>query len=289
MICYGRKFRKWRPTWRLSKKLNELNRARAVLLAIYLAAFLTGCDEPILHDLTEQDANRVLSRLSSGNLPAKKVIQSDGRWSISVSKELVVPSLNFLDSTRALSARQTAAGAGNKSGFVPSREEQRFRYERAVALSIEESLAAMRGVLEARVHLNLPENDPLFGTRKDNVGSGSVLLVTDSSISAKDDEISALVSGAAGIPAGKVSVLRSQAAGSSAETVLGQPLIVAQPSMNSAAVSVPLTSIDTTLGRYTTEIAALGGLVVCVFSFWMLRSRHKRVVFSLPAGMVSED
>lgn len=289
MICYGRKFRKWRPTWRHSKKLNEVNRAKGVLLAIFLATFLTGCDETILHDLTEQDANRVLSRLSSGNLRAKKVIQSDGRWSISVSKDSVVPSLNFLDSTRVLSPRQAGAGAGNKSGFVPSREEQRFRYERAVAISIEESLAAMRGVLEARVHLNLPESDPLFGTRKENLGSGSVLLVTDSSLSAKDDEIAALVSGAAGIPAGKVSVLRSQAAGSSAETVLGQPLIVAQPSISSAAVSVPQTSIDTTLGRYTTEIAALAALVVCVFSFWILRFRHKKVVFSLPAGMVSED
>jgi type III secretion protein J len=256
---------------------------------VLIVSILAGCDEQILHDLTEQDANKVLSRLSSGDLAAKKVLQSDGRWSISVSKDLVVPSLSYLDSTRVLSPRSTSSGAASKGGFVPSREEQRFRYERSVALSIEESLAAMHGVLEARVHLNLPESDPLFGTRKDNLGSGSVLLVTDSSLSAKDEEIAALVSGAAGIPAAKVSVLRSQVAGAPTEP---EPARAGATQASSSALTTASVSgfgAVSSLSSYTIGLATLAACLVASFGLLIFRSRHRRVVFPLPAGMVSED
>ena len=92
---------------------------------------------------------------------------------------------------------------------MPSREEQWFRYERSVAVSIEESLSTIRGVLETRVHLNLPEKDPLFGTKKLDVGSGSVLLVVDDRYATEKTDVANLVSGAAGIPAQYISVLQS--------------------------------------------------------------------------------
>jgi len=123
----------------------------------------------------------------------------------------MVPALAFLDSNRVLVSR-VSHGAGNqKSGFVPSREEQWFRYERSISYSLEESLAALAGVLEARVHLNLPETDPLFGTKKEGMGSGSVLLLVDSRYAASNDEISALVAGAAGLEPKQITVLRSVA------------------------------------------------------------------------------
>jgi type III secretion protein J len=262
---------------------------KSARLIVLVVSILTGCDEQILHDLTEQDANKVLSRLSSSDLAAQKVLQSDGRWSISVSKDQVVPALNFLDSTRVLTPRATSSGAASKSGFVPSREEQRFRYERSVALSIEESLAAMHGVLEARVHLNLPESDPLFGTRKDNLGSGSVLLVTDSSLLAKDEEIAALVSGAAGIPAAKVSVLRSQLAGAPAGPEPARTAVAQEGSLALANVSVSELGAVKSLSSYAKGLAALAACVVAGFGLLFFRSRHRRVVFQLPAGMVSED
>ncbi len=177
---------------------------------------MLGCEEQIIHDLGEAEANRVVSRLSVVALDAHKVQQSDGRWAVAVPEESILPALTFLESNRVLTPRGQPS-ANSKGGLVPSRQEQWFRYERAMAQSIEDSLAALSGVLEARVHVNLPESDPLFGTKQRDGGSGSVLLLIDDSFVASNDEISALVAGAAGIAAQQVTVLKSVAPKPSAD------------------------------------------------------------------------
>ena len=184
--------------------------ARATLLIAVVLGSLVGCDEQILHDLTEQEANKVLSRLHVGSLSAQKVLQSDGRWAIAVDENQVIPALTFLDSNRVLAARTSNLPVSSKGGIVPSREEQWFRYERSIAVSIEESLSTIRGVLEVRVHVNLPEKDPLFGTTSKESGSGSVLLVVDERYEASKSDVAHLVSGAAGIPPERISVLQSR-------------------------------------------------------------------------------
>jgi type III secretion protein J len=266
-----------------------MRKVRALAGVVLLTVLVAGCDEQILHDLSEQDANKVLSRLSAGSVGAKKVLQSDGRWAISVSRDSIVPALSYLDTNRVLSPRSNAATSGSKGGFVPSREEQWFRYERSVALSIEDSLGAMLGVLEARVHLNLPETDPLFGTRKESTGSGSVLLVVDARYAAKDEEIAALVSGAAGIPATKVTVLKSQAQMAGLGSGAGVQVASQEPAM------VPLKSHDVSTEQVASlvprEIGIASAAVVAFMGvgIFVFRSRRRKVTFSLPTGTESED
>ena len=147
-------------------------------------------------------------------------------------------------------------------------------------------MSAMLGVLEARVHLNLPETDPLFGTRKESTGSGSVLLVVDARYVAKDEEISGLVSGAAGIPAAKVAVLKSQA-----QLTEGEDVQVAR------AVQGDVNRIHTdfkaayTASVFAPEVGIASAAVVAFvgIGFFVFRSRRKKVTFSLPTGIESED
>jgi len=247
------------------------------LLAV--AALVAGCDEQIVHDLSEADANRVMSRLHAADVGATKVQQSDGRWAVSVGKDSIVPALSLLESNRVLISRPTGVA---KSGIVPSREEQWFRYERAMAQSIEESLGALGGVLEARVHLNLPETDPLFGTRKEVVGSGSVLLLTDARYSAESGEVAALVAGAAGIPVGQVTVLKSvvssppatrpseagRASDAQGEERAGQVMRYV-PAGGPLALSVPVS-----LG-----VVACAGVAGIVALVWRRRARQERFSF----------
>jgi type III secretory pathway lipoprotein EscJ len=127
-----------------------------------------------------------------------------------VNREGAVQALSVIDTRRVLATRDSKT-ITNKGTMIPSREEQWFRYERSVAVSIEESLAALPGVLEARVHVNLPDDDPLFGDSVRKGGSGSVLLVVDRTFGAGDEEIAALVGGAAGLPRDVVRVLKSTA------------------------------------------------------------------------------
>jgi len=249
-----------------------------------LAIFLLGCDEQILHDLSEQDANKVLSKLSVGSVDARKVLQSDGRWAISVARDEIVPALAYLDTNRVLSPRSSVVHTSSKGGFVPSREEQWFRYERSVALSIEDSLSAMLGVLEARVHLNLPETDPLFGTRKEHTGSGSVLLVVDTRYAAKDEEISALVSGAAGIPALKVTVLKSQAQPVPTTTHVN-PLMEQEHA--ALGLILPPNQVPALVSSQL-GIASAAVVACAVIGFFLFRSRRPKITFSLPSGVDGE-
>jgi type III secretory pathway lipoprotein EscJ len=54
---------------------------------------LAGCREPILHDLAESEANRLISRLSQIDVASEKVIQADGRWSLAVGHSDTVKAL----------------------------------------------------------------------------------------------------------------------------------------------------------------------------------------------------
>ncbi len=95
--------------------------------------------------------------------------------------------------------------------MLASREDQRFRYERSLSHEIELTLSNAPGVLESRVHLNLPAIDPIFGQplgKKE--GSGSVLLVVRDAV-LKREEVATLVAGASGVPEESISVLITSA------------------------------------------------------------------------------
>lgn len=301
-MCYGR--RCWRRSKRSQPKAihigsERISLGRRVILPLMtavVALHVAGCDEQILHDLSEQDANRVLSRLGNESLGAKKVLQSDGRWAIAVERKSVVTALSYLDTNRVLSPRSTNGHSSNKGGFVPSREEQWFRYERSVALSLEDSLNTLAGVLEARVHLNLPETDPLFGTRKELTGSGSVLLVVDNRYTSNDQDVAALVAGAAGIPIQKVTVLRSRPPTAYVEPV-SQPMIeqaivpVAQqeppPAQPTPEETHPQTTdfvVGSHVGMASAACVALLGTGAVLFI-----RRKRRVKFVLPNSAHEEE
>ena len=251
----------------------------ALLKCAYLVAVvcLTACQEQIVHDLSERDANRVINHLSEARLHPRKIKQPDGRWAIAVAHDEMVPALGYLDTRRVLARRDTTAGAG-KGTIIPSREEQWFRYERSVALSIEESLSTLPGVLEARVHLNLPDDDPLLGEAAPGSGSGSVLLVVDSRFSAGEGEVSELVGGAAGLKPELVRILTS----TTSETLVPALVGAAEPT-SLPAVSMIERVVPTDLS--IVAIVMFSGLI----GLRLLRRRSKkRVRFQAPKELEFE-
>jgi type III secretion protein J len=276
---------------------NPFSRIVYFATAFLLCCVITGCREQILHDLSEADANKVISRLSSSGASAEKMLQSDGRWAIAVSRDKVLSALSFLDSHRVLPTRDGDPKPKSQGGLVPSREEQWFRYERSVAQSIEDSLSTMQGVLEARVHLHLPESDPLFGARRDDRGSGSVLMVVDSRFEAKDEELASLVAGAAGITATNVRVLRSIAPTAHGEKTPQVTALVPRdvspvaaeetPRVASRELSAPADS--TTMSHIEVGLASVAGIGVFALGAFVARRRKPRVTFTLPTTDDSEE
>lgn len=265
---------------------SRMHRIFSALLLVVVVLVAAGCEEQILHDLSESEANRVLSRLRSSAAEPRKVVQSDGRWAIAVSRQHVGEALAFLDSQRVLSSRSTQPARGAAAGLVPSRQEQWFSYQQAVARSIESTLNSIDGVLEAHVHLHLPERDPLLGRRSDDGASGSVLLLIGDRCAVSDEQVAALVAGAAGIPAERVKVLRNEAV----PEVVPVAAEVAQRHAESPAAQNGAPSL---LSNATEpEVLAASAVVLLAVAGvgvrqWRMR-RRRRTRFSLPEEVDDE-
>jgi flagellar M-ring protein FliF len=170
-----------------------------------LAFGLIGCEETVIHQLNEREANQVITHLADVSIVSRKVRQADGTWAIQVDEADHIGALKALSAARMLRNVEPREERGNS--LLVGREEQRFRHERALSAEIERTLSSVPLVLESRVHLNLPAVDPLFGQRLERTqGSASVLLLSrGEGIDPK--QIAAVVSGASGIPAESVAVM----------------------------------------------------------------------------------
>lgn len=179
-------------------------------MALLLPAMLilSACREQILHDLPESEVNRLVARLSEMSIRAEKQKQADGKWALATDSSEVHKAMRFLSDARLMNSAATAKG--EKTSMMTSREEQRFRFERALSREIEITLSNLPGILEARVHLNLPPVDPFFGRALDKIrGSASVLLVV-SDLAVIREDVAKLVAGASGIDASEVAVMLSK-------------------------------------------------------------------------------
>lgn len=166
---------------------------------------LSGCSEEIIHGLSEAEANKILTGLHAASITAEKVKEPDGFWAISVTKEESLEALKVLSESRLLP--ESGPDTPSSSGVLSSREDQKFRLERSISRELEGTLRNIPGVLESRVHLNLPPTDPLFGrTISDDKGSAAVLLVLNE-LTLGREEVVALVSGASGIEKTQISVV----------------------------------------------------------------------------------
>jgi type III secretion protein J len=171
-----------------------------------LVLSVSGCREEIIHNLSEQQANRLITRLDENIIESKKTRQPDGRWSVEVERNQLAQALREMQKLRLL--RDERATSNEGSSVIASRDQQRFAFERALSTEIEQTLLSFEGVLEARVHLNLPQVDPLFGKAVPGVqGSGSVFIIAEQELTFSREDFANLVAGAAGMTAQGISVL----------------------------------------------------------------------------------
>jgi type III secretion protein J len=244
------------------------NRARSVLMVVLLSVGCLGCREELMHNLSEHQANRLMSRLHESAIDSTKQIQPDGRWAVEVEKIDLPVAMRELQRLRLM--RDPRISGSETSSMLPSKEQQRFTFERALSAEIEDTLLSIEGVLEARVHLNLPLTDPLFGTQIPGAqGSGSVFIISERKLVLSSEDLALLVAGAAGITVEKVSVLIEHETESRVEDKIGQESVQDKSASPHPVLSGSV-AFDTRKG-----IGVLVGFGLMMAGFYLLRTYQR--------------
>ena len=153
---------------------------------------VVGCTTELHHDLGEREANEIVVLLEASGVGAEKVADAkvDGRWTIAVPDGQASSALRLMQQA-GLPRRDARAEEPLKarSGFIPMPGEERMVMEATQARRLEESLMAMDGVVDARVHLVLPERPRLMlKAQKGGVAKASVLVKVRSAKASGVDE-----------------------------------------------------------------------------------------------------
>jgi type III secretion protein J len=132
-----------------------------VLAAAALA--LAGCkqDTALYSGLPEQQANLVMAALLGEGISCHKAAGSEGTWDVSVDESRFADAVNLLEK-RGLPRRSYngIAEVFKKTGMISSPSEERIRFMDALAQDLSRTISGIDGVIDARVHVVLPENDP---------------------------------------------------------------------------------------------------------------------------------
>ena len=138
-------------------------RGRRLACLAALALLASGCDKEarLNSNLKETQANLIVAALLDAGISAHKSPGDEGAWNVSVAESRFAEAANLLD--RKGLPRRAFNGVGEvfkKSGMVSSPSEERIRLMDALAQDLARTISGIDGVLDARVHIVLPENDP---------------------------------------------------------------------------------------------------------------------------------
>ena len=132
-------------------------------MALSAALLLAGCDkETTLHSgLEERQANLVMASLIDAGISCHKAPGEEGTWNVMVSEARFADAVNLLEQKGL--PRRAHNGVGEvfkKTGMISSPSEERIRFMDALAQDLARTISMIDGVVDARVHVVLPENDP---------------------------------------------------------------------------------------------------------------------------------
>ena len=173
-----------------------MSRGTYSLWTAVMACLLAGCARgPLYSDLTETQANEVQAALLSAGIDARKsaMVKTKG-WAIEVERSEVPHAMAVLGASGL--PRQPLRTLGEvfpKEGFVSSPLEERARYVFALSQEVEQTLLQLDGVVDARVHIAMPERN-VFDDKAPSA-SASVVIIEQpgASLEARETDIKAIV------------------------------------------------------------------------------------------------
>jgi type III secretion protein J len=154
-------------------KSNRGSRGWYWLPILLLTFLLSGCRIELYSGLSENDVNNMLAIMMSNGIDSKKVADSKSKtYALHVDEEKVPMAVEILRENGYPRDKSVAIGdLFKKEGLVSSPLEERVRYIYALSQSLQETLTQIDGVLVARVHIVIPDNDPFNDNAKPSSAS----------------------------------------------------------------------------------------------------------------------
>jgi type III secretion protein J len=212
---------------------------------VALAAALAGCSEQELYSqLSERQANEMVAVLRSAGLAGDKVAQEGGRFAVVSSRS------DFPAAVRTLSAqgypREQFDSMGKvfkREGFVSSPLEERARLVHAMSQEIANTINNIDGVVTARVHLVVPERNPLADKPQPAAASVFIKHRPDRDLTGQMAQIKALVvNSIEGLPYENVTVALFPAENLPAEAKPASATVPGVPAARRNNLEAPLMS-----------------------------------------------
>lgn len=143
--------------------MTTISKNYALGAGVVLALFLTGCRTELYSNLPENDANAMMAILLNNEIGADKLFDKKaGTYSLTIDEGKLPKAVALLKEHGF--PREKVASIGElfkKEGLISSPLEERARFIFALSQSVQETLSQIDGVLVARVHVVLPENNPI--------------------------------------------------------------------------------------------------------------------------------
>ena len=141
--------------------------ARRAAVVLSLALLLAGCKTQLYTALNQQDAMEMIAILLQHGIAADRVIAKDGTSTIEVDGGRIADAVTLLRENRYPRTDYESMGdVFKQQGMIASPTAERARYDYGLSQELSRTLSDIDGVLTARVHIVLPDNDPLDGDGK---------------------------------------------------------------------------------------------------------------------------
>ena len=135
---------------------------RIVFLLLFVFA-VCGCKNASLYsNLNEKEAVEMQAILLRQGIDCDKTEGKENTWEVKVSKNNLAEAVEILKGFGY--PKDEFADMGKmfkKEGLVSSPLEERIRYIYALSQEVAQTISKIDGIITARVHIVLPENDPL--------------------------------------------------------------------------------------------------------------------------------
>ena len=139
-----------------------INKKWFITPILALSLTLSGCKTELYSGLGENDANNMLAIMLDSGIDAEKISNpKEGTYTINIDDSKIPIAVRLLKEHGY--PREKVASMDEmfkKDGLVSSPLEERVRFIYALSQSVQETLMQIDGVLIARVHVVLPENNP---------------------------------------------------------------------------------------------------------------------------------